>query len=448
MCLHFLLNSIIKVLKGINLSSDKVKMESHQRTKFRETEIGMIPEDWKIDIFSKVVQVNPRRELKKGSNAKKVSMQNVLGGQRKIDGFEMSEYRGGSKFQNKDTLMARIAPCLENGKIALVDILGGGEIAFGSTEFNVLSGRDSISDDMYVYYLSKSPFVLPEVINSMVGTSGRQRVQNDVFDNILIPFPEIEEQSAIAKVLSDLDAKIELNQQMNKTLESIGQALFKRWFINFEFPDENGKPYKSSGGEMVDSELGEIPKGWRVKPIDEVAEFLNGLALQKFPAESKDEFLPVVKIRELKQGITESSDRASKNIPSMYVVNDGDVLFSWSGSLEVVIWSYGKGALNQHLFKVTSKEYPKWFYYYWVLQHLPEYRHIAEGKATTMGHIQRHHLKSSLVLVPDKDVLSIMDGILSPVINKQIETNVEVRNLSNIRDSLLPRLMSGRIRVG
>ena len=264
-----------------------------------------------------------------------------------------------------------------------------------------------------------------------------------------IPVPSIPEQSAISDVLDVLDSKIELNHQMNKTLEAIGRAVFERWFVDFEFLNEEGKPYKSSGGEMVyNEELGSnIPKGWEVKPIDEVADFLNGLAMQKFPAREGEEFLPVIKIKELREGITESSDRANLDVPKEYVVSDGNILFSWSGSLEVVIWGFGNGALNQHLFKVTSKKYPKWFFYYWLLQFLPEYRAIASGKATTMGHIQRHHLSASKVIVPDDESLGKMDKVLNPIIELRVKLQVESRLLSEIRDCLLPKLMSGKIRV-
>jgi type I restriction enzyme S subunit len=265
-----------------------------------------------------------------------------------------------------------------------------------------------------------------------------------------IPYPnEIKEQKSIAKILSNLDEKIELNQIINKTLEAIGQAIFKHWFVDFEFPNEEGKPYKSLGGEMVyNKELGkEIPKEWRVKPIDEIADFLNGLALQKFPAKENEEYLPVIKIRELKQGISESSDKANFSVPTEYIVDDGDILFSWSGSLEVVIWGHGKGALNQHLFKVTSNNYPKWLFYNWIIHYLPQYRHIAEGKATTMGHIQRHHLKDSLVVVPDRKKLESMNKVLSPLIDRIVEKKIELRTLSQFRDLLLPKLMSGKIRV-
>jgi type I restriction enzyme S subunit len=270
-----------------------------------------------------------------------------------------------------------------------------------------------------------------------------------ILKGIEINLPSIEEQKEISKKLSDLDEKIRVSKQMNENLESIGRAVFKRWFVDFEFPNEEGKPYKSSDGKMVyNEELDkEIPEGWKVKPIDEIAHFLNGLALQKFPVRDGEEYLPVIKIRELRQGITESSDKANLDLPGEYIVNNGDVLFSWSGSLEVVIWGFGKGALNQHLFKVTSSKYPKWFFYYWVLHYLPEYRQIAADKATTMGHIQRRHLSASQVIVPDDKTLERMNKLLAPVLERISGIKVETKVLSEIRDLLLPKLMSGKIRI-
>ena len=192
----------------------------------------------------------------------------------------------------------------------------------------------------------------------------------------------------------------------------------------------------------------EIPKGWKSKPIDTIADFLNGLPLQKYPPQKNDKkYLSVIKIKELKNGVTNSSDKASANIPTQYVVNNGDILFSWSGTLTVVIWTGGKGALNQHLFKVTSRDFPSWFCYYWIVQYLPEYQHIAEGKVTTMGHIQRYHLTESIVLIPNSETLQIMDEIISPLITQKILLDLESKTLTQIRDSLLPKLMSGKIRV-
>ncbi|MDY7055403.1 restriction endonuclease subunit S [Limnospira fusiformis] len=274
--------------------------------------------------------------------------------------------------------------------------------------------------------------------------------------NFQLPIPPLDEQKAIAHILGTFDDKIELNQQMNRTLEAIARAIFKSWFIDFDpvrakmdgrqpvgmdaetaalFPDE-----------FEDSPLGQIPKGWRVAPLDQIADFLNGLALQKYPPDG-DDYLPVIKIAELRKGITESSGKASHNINEKYIIQDGDVLFSWSGSLECVIWCGGKGALNQHLFKVTSKKHPKWFYYEWVKFHLPDFQATAASKATTMGHIQRHHLTAALVVVPPHDFIKAADKRIAPFLQKFIANNLESKALSSIRDTLLPKLLSGEIRV-
>ena len=262
-----------------------------------------------------------------------------------------------------------------------------------------------------------------------------------------IQLPSIQEQKAIAKILSDLDSKIELTEKMNKTLEGIAQAIFKHWFIDFEFPNEEGKPYKSSGGEMVDSELGMIPSNWTIKKLDDIANFLNGLPLQKYPAISGERYFPVIKIKEMNSGISTSSDKASCDIPPEYIVANGDILFAWSGSLGVTIWCNGMGALHQHVFKVSSTEYPKWFYYQWLLHYLPDFIEIAKYKATTMGHIQRQHLSKSLVAVPDSNTFKMMNTIFNPIINRIINLRVEKDVLAKTRDIILPKLMTGKIRV-
>ncbi|MDP9311309.1 MAG: restriction endonuclease subunit S, partial [Chloroflexota bacterium] len=159
------------------------------------------------------------------------------------------------------------------------------------------------------------------------------------------------------------------------------------------------------------------------------------------------EYLPVIKIAELRRGVTESSGKASPTIPNKYIIDDGDVLFSWSGSLEVVIWCGGRGALNQHLFKVTSANYPKWFYYLWTKAHLSDFQAVAASKATTMGHIQRHHLTAAKVLVPPPDLVSSMTSILEPLLERIVANNLETRTLSTMRDVLLPTLLSGEVRV-
>ncbi|HXG20694.1 MAG TPA: restriction endonuclease subunit S [Methylomirabilota bacterium] len=317
-------------------------------------------------------------------------------------------------------------------------------------------------------------------------------------EKLAIPWPEGDaDRQAIAHILGTLDDKIELNRRMNETLEAMARALFKSWFIDFDpvhrniarrtgqtQPSPGPRPPSPSGrgaggegaqdgrgdyrggydfSELVgeggieafdalfpdsfqDSPLGKIPEGWSVRRLDVVAHFLNGLALQKYPPNG-DAFLPVIKIAQLRKGSTEGADRAAADLPQEYVVQDGDVLFAWSGSLEVVIWCGGKGALNQHLFKVTSRHYPKWFYYFWTKEHLPTFQAIASGKATTMGHIQRHHLTEAKVLVPPAELVDAMDSVFGPIVQAIVGNNLQSRTLANLRDTLLPKLISGEVRV-
>lgn len=294
----------------------------------------------------------------------------------------------------------------------------------------------------YLYYTLKTYNLAELNVGSAVPS-----LTTEVLNKVLISIPDKNTQTSITEILTSFDDKIELNNKINQELETLAQTLFKQWFIDFEFPNQNGEPYKSSGGEMLDSELGEIPKGWKIDSLDNIAEFLNGLALQKFPAESDYEFLPVIKIRELRQKDTSNSDKASVNIPEKYIIEDGDVLFSWSGSLMIDFWTNGKGALNQHLFKVTSKEYPKWYYYLWTKHHLTEFIAIAESKATTMGHIQRQHLTNAKVLVPTEDIITIFSLVFEPIISKIIDNRIECRELIKLRDTLLPKLISGEIEI-
>ena len=171
------------------------------------------------------------------------------------------------------------------------------------------------------------------------------------------------------------------------------------------------------------------------------------MALQKFPAEDEKNYLPVIKIKELREGFTSLSDKASTNIDEKYIITDGDILFSWSGSLMVVIWGEGKGALNQHLFKVSSKYFEKWFYYFWTRYHLQKFIGIAEDKVTTMGHIKREHLTSSKVLVPNSTTIKKMDMLMKPLLNKIIKNKIESRNILLFKENLLPKLMSGQVRA-
>ena len=268
--------------------------------------------------------------------------------------------------------------------------------------------------------------------------------------------PDVREQRAIAHVLGTLDDKIELNRRMNETLEAMARALFKSWFVDFD-PVRAKMEGRDTGlaqdiadlfpDRLVDSEMGEIPEGWAVVPLDGIARFQNGLALQKFRPAQNEARLPVVKIAQMRAGKANSREWASAAIKPECIIDDGDVLFSWSGSLLVTMWCGGRAALNQHLFRVTSEKYPKWFYLHSLLSHLPTFRQIAQDKATTMGHIRRHHLTEALCVSPPDGVIAELSDMFSCLLERQVATELSNRTLAALRDTLLPKLISGEFRV-
>jgi type I restriction enzyme, S subunit len=190
----------------------------------------------------------------------------------------------------------------------------------------------------------------------------------------------------------------------------------------------------------------EIPEGWEVGTLLDIATYTNGLACQKYRPINKN-FLPVIKIREMREGFTENTEKVRDDIPDKLIVYNGDILFSWSASLEVMLWAGGKGGLNQHIFKVTSEKYPKSFYYFQLLWYLKQFKLIAELRKTTMGHITQDHLIQSRIVIPPLPLIERLDRIISPVLSKQIKLREENQELASLRDWLLPMLMNGQITV-
>lgn len=293
-------------------------------------------------------------------------------------------------------------------------------------------------DSGFLRYWSKGPEFTGQLAGMKASTDMAPYLSLIDQKRLRISLPSIEQQRALANVLGALDDRIENLRQTNATLEAIAAAMFKSWFVDFD---------GVAAEDMQESELGLIPRGWRVESLDGIADYLNGLALQKFPPESETEFLPIIKIAQLRAGNTDGADKASARLKPDYVVDDGDVLFSWSGTLEVEVWTGGRGALNQHLFKITSREVPKWFYYFATRLHLSDFRAIAAGKATTMGHIQRGHLTAAKVAVPCPAALAKFDAIMAPMFKQKINSSLQSRTLAELRDLLLPRLISGRLKV-
>lgn len=250
------------------------------------------------------------------------------------------------------------------------------------------------------------------------------------FGQLLIPLPAFNIQTMIGDNYFTLSEKIENNKRINHHLEQMAQAIFKSWFVDFE-------PFG-----------GTCPTHWTRGNLTDIANYQNGLAMQRFRPLPGEKGLPVLKIKELRQGSCDSaSELCSPNIRADYLVHDGDVVFSWSGSLLVDFWCGGECGLNQHLFKVTSTTYDKWFYYAWTHHHLARFVAMAADKATTMGHIKREALEKAEVLIPDAEEYRRLGTVLAPLYEQIVNNRIECRRLAELRDTLLPRLMSGELSV-
>ncbi len=321
-------------------------------------------------------------------------------------------------------------------------------------------GRFAIKDysrlhPAYLFYVLRSQSVRSEIERLGYG-SAQPNVSPSAIQSLKIPLPSLREQRAIASILGVLDDKIDVNRKVSATLEAVARALFKSWFVDFD-PVRARNESRDIGltpeiAAMFPSEFDQqqnppIPSGWTRKSLDKIATFLNGLALQLFPPRDGKPNLPVIKIAQLRAGHTVGADRTDAALPSDYIIGNGDVLFSWSGSLECEIWVGGSGALNQHLFKVRGTIVPNWFAYLAVKFHLPDFRHIAAGKATTMGHIQRHHLNDATIAVPPSPLIEMASSNIGLLVELSWRRRLEAVTLAMIRDTLLPKLLSGEIRV-
>lgn len=292
----------------------------------------------------------------------------------------------------------------------------------------------------------------------------RRRLPKASVNHVILGGSQRKESNATHRRLAKSGKKhakrIELKWRMNATLEAMTRAQFQNWFVDFDTVRSNidraGKKSSALSTKAMakedalfpdsfqDTDLGHTPKGWEVCSLDRGGHYMNGLALKKYPL-GDGPTLPVIKIAQLRKGDAIGADRCNTNLPPEYIVQDGDVLFSWSGSIEVELWCGGPGALNQHLFKVTSPEFPKWFYYLLTLYHLDEFRLIAADKATTMAHIQRGHLTAAKVLIPPRPLLDAMTAIMSYLIDQIIANRTQSRTLATLRDTLLPKLLSGEL---
>ncbi|WP_424946011.1 restriction endonuclease subunit S [Candidatus Spongiihabitans sp.] len=319
-----------------------------------------------------------------------------------------------------------------------------------STGFTTIDVIDDNVDPLYLYYC-----LTRKSITDYLHTIGTNSVSAYPSINpgdigcLVFDLPNNKrDQQKIAAVLSALDTKIELNNRINAELEAMAKTLYDYWFVQFDFPDKNGKPYKTSGGKMVYNETLKrpIPEGWSNGTLWDIANYFNGLPMQKHRP-TRGEFLPVIKIKEMNEGYSAKTERACLNIDKNAIVSSGDVLFSWSATLDVKIWSKSNGALNQHIFKVTSNNYPRTFYYFELLNYLKHFKMMADKRKTTMGHITQDHLKQSKICIPPKHLLNKVHTKINPIIEKCLLLEEQIQTLTQLRDWLLPMLMNGQVTV-
>ena len=384
--------------------------------------------EWKEVTLGDFMQCNPKRTIKKGQKARKITMDLLIPHSKTIRNWNYEPYSGGAKFQNGDTIMARITPCLENGKHAFVSILDKGEIAYGSTEYFVFCGKEEVSDNDFVYYLTKTPLFRDTAIKSMVGSSGRQRAQMDVLENLKMLVPkDISDQRRIASILSSLDRKIELNNKINADLEEMAQAIFKNWFVDFE-------PFKD--GKFVDSELGMIPEGWKVGSL---GDFCNVFTGKKNTNQA------------IEKGLYPFFSCAPEPLASNDAIFNGKaIIIAGNGSYTGRTSFYNGGFdLYQRTYACTIREQGKenlMIFFYHMMKQFFEPTKMGGTRGSSipyivMGDITQQKFPYS------KDWLIRFSNIANSMMDRKLRIDKENSRLSLLRDTLLPRLMSGELEV-
>ena len=334
----------------------------------------------------------------------------------------------GLKYPTFDTFTTKVTKMANAGDVIMSVRAPVGDLNITPSDVclgrGVCSLRMKNENQEFLYYMMK--YYVPKLVNMESGTVFGSVNKNDI-NELKIDIPADENQQLkISKILSIIDEKIKINNDINNNLEQQAQAIFSNEFLTLET----------------------LPDGWKQTSLIDIADYLNGLAMQKYRPTASETGIPVLKIKELRQGCCDdNSELCSPNIKSEYIIHDGDVIFSWSGSLLVDFWCGGICGLNQHLFKVMSNKHDKWFYYVWTKHHLDRFIAVAADKATTMGHIKRDELSKAEVLIPKKADYKRIGALLQPIYDLIIANRIENKKLAETRDTLLPKLMSGEIDI-
>lgn len=388
---------------------------------------------------------NPSEKIVEGQTLKKIPMENLNVWNRKITGFVLGEYKSGSKFRNNDVLVAKITPCLENGKTAYVDILDENEVAFGSTEFIVLRAKEGI-DSNFLYYLAISPTFRKRAISCMEGTSGRKRVNESTLKLYDILLPQEQQQKKIANVLLALDKKIELNNRINAELEAMAKTLYDYWFVQFDFPNEEGKPYKSSGGKMVYNTIlkREIPEGWNDVRLSDIASITMGQSPDGATYNESGEGIIFF------QGATDfnwrfPSVRQYTTKPNRFA-KKGDILLSVRAPVGDINIADNVCCIGRGLAALNSKDTFDGFLFY-VMKYFKTVFDRRNSEGTTFGSITKDDLHSLLLAYPPTSLLIKYENIVSHHNKLILSKSLENKQLIELRNFLLPMLMNGQVTV-
>ena len=331
--------------------------------------------------------------------------------------FSSSAPAGGKarRFCKGDTLVSNIRPYFK--KIWQADCDG-----CCSNDILVFEPRACLPD--YLYWLLSGDSFFDYVVATSKGTKMPRGDKNAIMDYRAVDFDQ-ETQLSISRILNPMRKLIATNRRINDYLAETIEALFKHEIL-----------------EAIDD-------SWSRASLLDIADYKNGLAMQKFRPKGTDPGLPVLKIKELGQGqCAADAERCRSDIDESVQVHDGDLIFSWSGTLLLDFWAGGNAGLNQHLFKVSSEKYSPWFYYLWTNYHMRKFIALAKDRATTMGHIKRSALAESEVYIPNASRMLELGRLFDPLIERLVSSKIESKKLSELRDVLLPKLMSGEIDVG
>ena len=376
------------------------------------------------------IEVNPRETIIKGSMAKKIGIDKLRTFCRDILQYELSKYAGGVKFRNGDTIMARITPCLENGKIAMVNILDENEVGFGSTEYIVFRAKAGLTIPDFVYYLVCSSFVRNPAIKSMVGSSGRQRVQTAVVENLEIDFPSLFEQVKIASILKSIDDKIAINNKLNNNLEQQVLTIYRHNFVD----TSNELRQICRADEYFDISIGKTPP--RKEP-------------QWFSTNSEDiTWVSISDMGTCGLYISNSSEKLTKqaiNRHNVKVVPDNTVLLSFKLTVGRVAITDGEVTTNEAIahFKTDKKEINEYLYCY-----LKYFNYQTMGSTSSIATaVNSKIIKGMPFIVPTDTELKEFHNFTAPIFAKIKSNQLERDNLTALRDALLPKLMSGELDI-